>query len=92
VRSAVSRHLDWEVGDTPHIDVVLDDHEFAEAASRAQVAGISLEAWVHDLIRATVSPYPVDPLFGVLADQPELVDAIDAVVAERGSRRVYSAL
>jgi hypothetical protein len=73
----------------PHIDVILDDREFAEAASRAQEAGISLEAWVHDLIRrATVSSYPVDPLFGVLADQPELADAIDAVVAERGSRRL----
>ena len=48
---------------------------------------------MHDLVRcATASPYPVDPQFGVLADQPDLADAIDAVVAERGSRGVYSAL
>jgi hypothetical protein len=77
----------------PHLEVTLDDHEFAEATKRAQEAGVSLAAWVHELIyRATVTPYPVDPLFGMLADQPELADAIDAVGAERGSRGVYSAL
>lgn len=77
----------------PHINVTLDDREFEAAANRAQAAGVSLEAWVHDLIRhAIVSPYPTDPLFGVLANEPELADAIDAVLAERGSRRVYSAL
>ncbi len=72
-----------------HIDLILDDHEFAEATNRAQEAGVSLEAWVQELIRhAAVAPYPVDPLFGDLADQPELADAIDAVVAERVSRRL----
>jgi hypothetical protein len=68
-----------------HIDVSVDDQEFALAASQAHDAGISLEAWVRNLIRhATL---PTDPLFGLLVDEPELADALDAVVAERGSRR-----
>ncbi|HWE62277.1 MAG TPA: hypothetical protein VHB98_11255 [Chloroflexota bacterium] len=72
-----------------HIDVPLDDHEFEQAASRAQEAGVSLETWVRDLIRhAAVPAYPTDPLFGLLADAPDLADAIDLVVAERDSRRL----
>jgi hypothetical protein len=70
-----------------HIDVSLDDHEFAQAASRAQEAGVSLETWVRDLIRQATAPAsPSDPLFGLLADAPDLAAAIDAVVAERTSR------
>jgi hypothetical protein len=48
---------------------------------------MSLETWVRDVIRhAAVSPYPTDPLFGVLTAVPDLADAIDAVVAERERR------
>ncbi|MGH2391484.1 MAG: hypothetical protein ACRDIE_25090 [Chloroflexota bacterium] len=71
----------------PRIDVSLNDHEFALAATRAHEAGVSLEAWVHDLIsQAALPDRPTDPLFGLLANEPELADAIDAVVADRGSR------
>jgi hypothetical protein len=70
-----------------HIEVALDDHEFAQAATRAQEAGISVEEWVRDFVRQAAAPtQPTDPLFGLLADEPELADALDAVVAERGSR------
>jgi hypothetical protein len=70
-----------------HIDIALDDKEYAQAVSRAQEAGVGLDAWIHDLIqRASLPSYPVDPLFGMLADEPELADAIDDVVAERSSR------
>jgi hypothetical protein len=70
-----------------HVDVTLDDQEFAQAASRAQAAGLSLESWTRELIRrAATKDFPTDPLFGLLADQPDLADAIDAVVAERSSR------
>jgi hypothetical protein len=76
-----------EVDSVQHIEVTLDDHEFALAVSRAQEAGVSLETWVRDLIRGAAMPiYPTDPLFGLLANEPDLADAIDAVVAERGSR------
>ena len=70
-----------------HIEVILDDNEFAQAAGRAKEAGVSLEAWIRHLIRHAAQPaYPTDPLFGMLADAPDLADAIDAVVAERRSR------
>lgn len=70
-----------------HVDVALDDQECALAVSRAREAGVSLEDWVRDLVRrAAVPTYPSDPLFGSLADEPDLTDAIDGVVAERGNR------
>jgi hypothetical protein len=79
--------LRGEVDDMQHIEVALDDHEFAQAATRAQEAGISIEDWVRDVVRqAAIPAQPADPLFGLLTDEPELADAIDAVVAERGTR------
>jgi hypothetical protein len=70
-----------------HVEVTLDDNEFAQATGRANEAGVSLDVWIRDLIRQAALPArPTDPLFGLLADEPELTDAIDAVVAERGSR------
>jgi hypothetical protein len=48
--------------------------------------GGSDEEWLRDLIkRSTVAPRvrPRDPLFAMFADEPELADAIDEVVAER---------
>lgn len=70
-----------------HVDVALDDQEFAQIAARAREAGVSPEEWVRRLIRQAALPaQPSDPLFGSLADEPELADAIDAVVAERSHR------
>lgn len=69
------------------IVVILDDQEFAQVVTRAQEAGVSVEAWVHDLVRQATAPMqPIDPLFGLLAGEPELADALDAVVSERGTR------
>ncbi len=72
-----------------HIDVILDDQEFTQANTLARQAGGSLEQWIRRLIHdAALSPHPSDPLFGLLADEPELADAIDAVVAERPQREL----
>jgi hypothetical protein len=69
------------------IELTLDDSEFAQAAGRAKEAGVSLDVWIRALVRqASLPAYPTDPLFGLLADETGLADAIDAVVAERGSR------
>jgi hypothetical protein len=76
-----------EVRSMRHLDVTLDDQDFAQAAKRAKEVGLSLEAWARDVLRQAAQPgRPTDPLFGILADEPELADAIDAVVAERGQR------
>lgn len=73
-----------------HVDVPLDDHDFAQATRQALEAGLSLEGWVRGLIRhATVSSYPSDPLFGLLADAPDLADALDEVVAKRATRGLH---
>lgn len=70
-----------------HIDVTLDDHEFDQAEALAREAGVSVETWVRDVIRRAALPtQPTDPLFGLLAGEPDLTDALDAVVAERASR------
>jgi hypothetical protein len=68
------------------VTITLDDQDLARARVLAQAEGLSVEEWLRDLIkRGTVAPSvrPRDPLFGLFADEPELADAIDEVVAER---------
>jgi hypothetical protein len=68
------------------VTITLDDQDLACARTLAQAEGLSLEEWLRDLIRrGTAAPCirPRDPLFGMFADEPELADAIDEVVAER---------
>jgi Ribbon-helix-helix protein, copG family len=68
------------------VTITLDDQDLARARALAQAEGLSVEEWLRDLIkRGTVAPRvrPRDPLFGMFADEPELADAIDEVVAER---------
>ncbi len=70
-----------------HLDVLLDDHDYSRARAVAREAGMSMEEWIRDLIRHATQPLePSDPLFGLLADEPSLADAIDTVVAERPQR------
>ncbi len=70
-----------------HIDVVLNDSDYAQVVSRAQEAGVSVSEWVSGVIHhSAVDSRPLDPLFGILANAPELADALDAVVAERADR------
>ncbi|HVA92857.1 MAG TPA: hypothetical protein VNL71_23795 [Chloroflexota bacterium] len=70
-----------------HIDLDMDEQEFARASAAARTAGVSIEEWVGGLIRRASQPLqPSDPLFGYLANDPELADAIDEVVAERSGR------
>ena len=72
-----------------HIDVVLNDNDYAQVLSRAEEAGVSVNEWVRELVHhSAVASHPRDPLFGILADAPDLADALDAVVAERGDRVV----
>ena len=71
------------------VTITLDDEDLARARALAQAEGLSVEEWLRDLIkRSTVAPRvrPRDPLFGMFADEPELADAIDEVVAERQHR------
>jgi hypothetical protein len=71
------------------VTITLDDQDLARARALAQAEGLSVEEWLRDLIkRSTVAPRvrPRDPLFGMFADEPELADAIDEVVAERQNR------
>ena len=71
------------------VTITLDDQDLARARALAQAEGLSLEEWLRDLIRrGTGAPHlrPRDPLFGMFADEPELADAIDEVVAERQHR------
>ena len=71
------------------VTITLDDQDLARARALAQAEGLSLEEWLRDLIkRSTVATHvrPRDPLFGMFADEPELADAIDEVVAERQHR------
>ena len=71
------------------VTITLDDQDLARARALAQAEGLSVEEWLRDLIkRGTVAPRvrPRDPLFGLFADEPELADAIDEVVAERQHR------
>jgi hypothetical protein len=66
--------------------ITLDDQDLARARGLAQAEGLSVEEWLRDLIRrGTVTPRvrPRRPLFGMCADEPELADTIDEVVAER---------
>ena len=68
------------------VTIPLDDQDLARDRTLAQAEGLSLEEWLRDLIRrGTAAPRirPRDPLFGMFADEPELADAIDEVVAER---------
>ena len=70
-----------------HIDVSLNENEYTQAASRAEEAGVSVSAWIRDLIQSATQPqYPADRLFGILAAETDLADAIDAVVSERSDR------
>ena len=71
------------------VTITLDDQDLARARALAQAEGLSVEEWLRDLIKqSTVAPRvrPRDPLFGMFADEPELADAIDEVVAERQHR------
>ena len=71
------------------VTITLDDQDLARARALAQAEGLSVEEWLRDLIRhGTVTPrvWPRDTLFGMFADEPELADAIDEVVAERQHR------
>ena len=71
------------------VTITLDDQDLARARALAQAEGLSVEEWLRDVIkRSTVAPRvrPRDPLFGMFADEPELADAIDEVVAERQHR------
>jgi hypothetical protein len=71
------------------VTLTLVDQDLARARALAQAEGLSVEEWLRDLIkRGTVAPRvrPRDPLFGMFADEPELADAIDEVVAERQHR------
>ena len=71
------------------VTITLDDQDLARARALAQAEGLSVEEWLRDLIRhGTVTPRvrPRDTLFGMFADEPELADAIDEVVAERQHR------
>lgn len=75
-----------------HIDVDMDEQEFARASARARTAGVSIEDWIRGLIRGASQPSrPADPVFGYLAEEPELASAIDEVVAERWQRASRSA-
>ena len=68
------------------VTITLDDQDLARARALAQAEGRNVEEWLRVLIkRSIVAPRvrPRDPLFGMFADEPELADAIDAVVAER---------
>ena len=68
------------------VTITLDDQDLARVRALAQAEGLTVEEWLRDLIkRSTVAPRvrPRDPLFGMFADEPELADAIDEVVAER---------
>ncbi len=67
------------------ITISLDEQELAQAAAQAHAQGLSVEEWLREVVRRTtiVQPRPRDPAFGMLADDPELADAIDEVVAER---------
>ena len=71
------------------VTITLDHEDLARARALAQAEGLSVEEWLRDLIkRGIVAPRvrPRDPLFGLFADEPELADAIDEVVAERQHR------
>jgi len=69
------------------IEIALSDTEYTQVLSRAQEAGKSVSEWVENLVRhASGIDSPRDPLFGILADAPDLADTLDAIVAERGDR------
>ena len=68
------------------VTITLDDQDLARVRALAQAEGLSVEEWLQDLIRrGIVTPRirPRDPLFGMFADEPDLADAIDEVVAQR---------
>jgi hypothetical protein len=69
------------------ITITIDEQVLARARELAQAEGLSVEEWLHLLIRQGVAstPHvkPRDPLFGIVADDPDLADAIDDVVGER---------
>lgn len=71
------------------ITIDVDEDELARARALAAAEGLSVEDWLHVLIERGAIPAPPvrphSPLFGMVANEPELADAIDRVVAARQS-------
>lgn len=74
------------------VTISIDERQWAQARAQAETEGMSVEEWLQRLIQRSTSssPYerPRDPLFGLLANEPDLADAIDGVVAERRQSRL----
>lgn len=73
------------------VTIDVEEDVLARARNLAQAQGLSLDEWVQNVIEQNaitdLSSLPRDPFIGMLADEPELADAIDEVVAERHKRR-----
>jgi Ribbon-helix-helix protein, copG family len=76
------------------ITITVDEQVLARARELAQAEGVSVEEWLRVLIRqgvaSTPRAKPRDPLFGMVAGDPDLADAIDEVVAERFQMQLRS--
>ena len=68
------------------LTLTLEGEELERVRLLAQAQGLSVEEWLHEVIRqAENAPHirPHDVLFGLFGDEPPLAGASDDVVAER---------
>lgn len=70
------------------VTINVDDQDLARVTERAQAEGTTVEEWLQLVVKQESKldlplVRPRDPVVGMLADEPELADAIDQVVAER---------
>lgn len=68
------------------LTLTLEGEELEHARVLAQAQGLSVQEWLHEVIRqAESAPHirPHDVLFGLFGDEPPLTGASDDVATER---------
>jgi len=64
------------------IELELDEQTLEQAQRLAAAHHYSLEAWLKQIIEQSVIETAEDPLLGMFADEPELIDQIVAIAMQ----------